>query len=242
MVVDKKRAGVFLEHTSWGGDKPGLVEGISDLIKEHSLDIFLGPEWLFMPPIEHDLMDQIQKENLVDRLAENTKSLDCLVIPGTIMWQDSEYVYNAAPVLYKGELLGNQYKSKDGGTCENAALRKCTKPMHTYSTPRVFDWKDCRFGIDICADMGRMYEFLDGRKLPFLDMYFLVSCGSSLALECTDLVFMSMVPAKPGGYALCSDGFAPHKNSRCLQKSLNGERYSGKEPKLVKGMYIYDLD
>lgn len=207
MMPVPRYAGLIEMNTEQGVAQDGLVAKIAKAIKLNNLDICVGPEWMLLPPRNSALPTAAEKDNVIDELIERTKTLDCLIIPGTIMWRGDSLFYNAAPVIYGGKLIGMQYKKRDGGDTYNAEKRGCKKPMYQQGGVNILSWKDRRLGIDICADFNNVGLKLTAQKEQLLDLYFLVSCGMALGQN-------SYVPLKPKGIAMCCDA----DNSSVMRK------------------------
>ena len=190
------------------------------------MDIFLGPEWLFLP--EERIYSKKEKEEIIDDIAEKTRDRDTLIIPGTIMWEDEEFFYNTSPLISKGRLIGETYKLGNGGSKDAAITdRGCKKKWHMdkflgnspYQEVNfrkehkgLFEWKGYRLGMEICCDKGYI---LDIRE-PHVDLYFLVSCGRGLEDG------IGYLPIELGGYGLCSDGFKKSSKQR-VKRMKEGE-------------------
>lgn len=201
MLEEKLKAGIIVRDTNHGFPQDSLVSEITHLIKDHNLDILLGPEWLFVP--KERLYTKEEKENLIGSLIESSKGTDILIIPGSIMWHDEKFCYNAAPVISNGKLLGEYHKRQNGGTTDRAEERSCKKPRFEGKEFGIYPWNGLSIGIEICADKGELKRHLMKEKTePLLDLYFLVSCGCSLSKY-------DLPPVKESGYALCAEGSGP---------------------------------
>lgn len=214
MLEKKLKAGVLLENTEFGVPQEGIVSDVINYVNKYNLDIFLGPEWLFVP--KQRLYSESEKENMVNELLSGTKERSTLIIPGTIMWEDEKYYYNSAPVISGGELLGEYYKILSGGTHGRAHARHCEKTWYGGKGPGLYTWRDYAIGVEICADHGLLKEKLDKNEDPLLDLYFLSSCG---ALLCS-----SWTPVKPLGYGLCSDGWK-HASEVLQRKDFQDDNF-----------------
>jgi len=200
MLEKKLKAGIMTGYKTFEKTPQGkLVSDISDYIHEYDLDILLGPEWLFMP--EKRLYTKEEKKEILEEIAEKTKTRDTLIIPGTILWEDDKFFYNTAPIISEGKLKGEQHKWSDGGSRMKAFFRNCSKPKYKcFDKPRdVFKWRDYRLGIEICADMGCLIKYLEESELPFLDLYFVVSDGVLITK------YENEIPIRLNGYALNSN-------------------------------------
>lgn len=233
MLEEKLKAGIIVRETNHGFPQDNLVSDITHLIKDHSLDILLGPEWLFVP--ENRLYKKEEKENLLGNLVESSKGTGTLIIPGSIMWYDEQFCYNVAPVISNGKLLGEYHKRLDGGTIDMARDRKCKKPWFEGKEFGIYQWNGLSIGIEICADKGELQAHLTKEKLDeSLDLYFLVSCGSNLSEY-------YLPPVKESRYALCAEGNAP--TSEVFQKIKYQTRTSKlKAEETIKGFLdVYHL-
>lgn len=219
MLEEKLIAGILLKDTNDGVKQDNLVKKIAHYVKDYNLDIFLGPEWLFVP--KERLYSSLEKDELVKNLTGTTRDSDALVIPGSIIWYDNKHCYNATPIISKGELLGTYHKRADGGTTQIAEDRYCKKKLSKGKEFGVYNWRGYSLGVEICADQGDLYDWIKKKKLPLLDFYFLLSCGA--LLDRTD------IPVKEGGYGLYSDGF--DKESQVVKRSISAYQFSFEEIK-----------
>ncbi len=232
MLEEKLKAGILTYPTIWGKTQQGrLVSDIADYVHEYELDILLGPEWLFMP--ETRLYSKKEKEDIIQGLAEKTKTRDTLIIPGSIMWEDDKFFYNTAPIISKGKLIGEQHKWTDGGSKMKACFRNCSKPKYKdFDNPRdIFKWRKYRIGVEICADMGGLQNHLETLGLPFLDLYFLVSDGVLITGYKQD------IPLRLNGYGLNSDG----EGLAIVLKKEKGRFDMPDHKKELKDLKIYEL-
>lgn len=198
MLEEKLNVGILANDTSDGCAQKGLVQEIVNCVHKYDLDIFLGPEWLLLPKENRGLYSEQEKEEIIGQLAEKAKDRSTLIVPGTIMWYDDDFFYNTTPLISKGKLLGEHHKHEDGGDVIQAHEKKCDKKMYQQWEKGLFRWKDYAVGIEICADAGKLKRFLNDNKLPFPDLYFLVSCGVAFS--------SNNVPIKYRGYGFYSDG------------------------------------
>lgn len=193
---EKLKVGIFIAYTP-REEQEGLASKITDCINKNSLDVFLGPEWLFVP--HNRLYSRQEKEEIITKISEATKEKDTLIIPGSIMWYDKVSFYNTAPVISGGKLLGEYNKRLDGGTTELAAQRNWIfGSAELGNKDGIYQWRKYRVGVEICADHGLLKKSLVEQKQPMLDLYLLSSCGI--------LIYASTLPIRDGGYGLCSDG------------------------------------
>lgn len=234
MLEKKLKAGIIVRDTNHGFPQENLVPEMTHLIRDPNLDILLGPEWLFVP--KDRLYTKEEKENLIETLVESSKGTNTLIIPGSIMWHDENFCYNAAPVISNGNLLGEYHKRLDGGTADMARDRKCKKPRFEGKEFGIYLWNGLSIGIEICADKGELQVHLTKKKLDdSLDLYFLASCGCNLSKY-------YLPPVKESGYALCAEGNGPF--SEVFQKIRHQTCTSRLEAKeTIKGFLdVYDLD
>lgn len=230
MLEKTLRAGIIVENTSAGVPQGGLVNKITDYINYYKLDILLGPEWLFLP--DKRLYTKAEKERTIGRIAENTKDRDTLIIPGSILWEDGDLFYNTAPLISKGQLIGEYHKFYDGGDAGKAKDKGCVKKKHAERVKEIFSWKGYRIGLEICADSGLLNEHMGKSNDPLLDLYFLVSCGLTLHE-------LSRLPVDIGGYGLCADGSGPE--CMVFKKKENQNNKAVKSRKVSKQFHIYRL-
>ncbi len=198
MLKEKLKAGIIARNT--GSDylsQEGLLEEIIESIKEHELDIFLGPEWLFLH--KDRLYTKEEKEIITSGLADTSKERNTLIIPGSIMWFDENIFYNTSPIIAEGRVLGEYHKHLDCGSSLRAHRRGYGDKE--YFRGHGFErhkWRSLNISVEICADRGELARFLKTRPdEPLLDLYFLVSCGPYLPRD---------IPVKNLGYGLCSNG------------------------------------
>jgi len=238
MLEKKLRAGIVVKKTYADETyQKNLVDNIVNIIFKYDLDIFLGPEWLFLP--KDRLYSKSEKEDIIDELADKTKSRDTLIIPGSMMWYDDKFFYNTAPVISGGKLIKESHKHSDGGSADLADKRDCFKQMYMKPNSCLFNWRGNKSGVEICSDLGHLNEVLkrsNPSSIPeyFLDLYFFVSCGKSLS--------PSEMPVKRFRYALISDGNVPC--AKVLQKeasSLFGVIQPKEEAGRIKIYELYGL-
>lgn len=205
MLEKKLTAGVLVQGSEKHIDKDVLINKIVSFVNVYELDIFLGPEWLFLPKkSEKRLYSESEKDEILGEIAEKTKDTESLIIPGSIMWEDKKFYYNAAPLISEGMIIGEAYKDGDGGT--SGIARKSGKKQFRPWTPKteedlldrtkdgIFKWREYDVGVEICCDHGHIRKL----KVYDLDLYFLVSCGQD--------IMKGSLPIRQGGYALCSEG------------------------------------
>jgi len=196
MLEEKLNVGILLKDTSSEVVQNSLVKDIAHYVNDYKLDVFLGPEWIFMPPKR--VYTASEKNKIIQKLSQKINNKNALIIPGSIMWEDEKLFYNTSPLISKGGLIGEYHKHQDGGDVLHASFRNCRKKMYSRISHKVFKWKGYRVGVEICADQGELGGFLEDTDKPLLDLYFLVSCGAYLST--------GWAPLKNGGYGLNSDG------------------------------------
>lgn len=174
-----------------------LVEMIGEYISKHNLDIFMGPEWLFVP--KNRLYQREEKDDLVSKLVKTTEGRNMLSVPGTMMLEDERYCYNTAPVIADGKLLDEYKKRTDGGSISLAEEKGCKKKYRRGENDGLHPWRGYKIGIEICADHGHLKDSLDREGRPYPDLYMLTSCGLTIGSYSS--------PVRIGGYALNSDGY-----------------------------------
>jgi len=200
MIEEKIKAGIWVEYTNDGVKQDGLVDDLTYFIKEYELDVFLGPEWLFMP--KDSLYTEQGKKKLVDELISKTKNTKALILPGSILWEDDNFFYNSIPVIHQGKMIGEYFKRIDGGTEEAAKERHSKRKRYAgKKNYGLYNWSGYDMGVEICADHGILYTFLGYESKPFLDLYFVAACGIA--------VYDSASPLKNKGYCLFADGKLP---------------------------------
>jgi len=199
MLEEKLTAGVMTYCSFIGVEQDNLVDDIISYVHEYKLDILLGPEWFFMP--KKRLYSKEEKDDIIDELADETKDRNTLVIPGSIMWEDEGFFYNTAYIISGGKIIGEQHKWEDGGSRNKAYDRGCKKPKYSdFGGPSIFCWNGYSLGVEICADMGKLFNWLRCSNKPLLDLYFLASDGVLISQHKSD------IPIKDQGYGLNSDG------------------------------------
>lgn len=262
MLEKKLKAGILTKGSQGGIEKEVLIENIVGHIDKYKLNIFLGPEWLFLP--KDRFYSESEKDDIIMSLAQKTSSVDTLIIPGSIMWEDKDSYYNAAPIIHGGILIGEAYKDCDGGTENRAKERFCKKrryrprdyknadEMFDRTRDGVFKWEGYDIGVEICCDQGHIKT---GLKTSNLDFYFLVSCGLG--------IIEGFLPIRKEGYALCSEGNGRYtqvfwknkkgglkhlepknKTKNTPPKSFSLTRYLtviGKNPTDESGLNLYEL-
>ncbi len=174
-----------------------LVEMIGEYISKHNLDVFMGPEWLFVP--KKRLYQAEEKDDLVSKLVKTTEGRNILSVPGTMMWEDERYCYNSAPIIVDGKLLDEYKKRTDGGSISIAKEKNCEKTYCRGIKYGLYSWRNYKIGVEICADHGHLKDHLDKEKISYPDLYMLTSCGMTLGSYSTAV--------KMNGYALNSDGY-----------------------------------
>lgn len=209
------KAGVLLEKTSQGTSQDGLVRSICDIVNSNDLDIFIGPEWLFLP--KDRFYTKKEKDLIIEELIEGIDNPDALIIPGTIMWEDEQYFYNAAPAISGKRILMQQHKYYSGGSDGKAYFHNCSKLRFKREEIKTKKWSGLSFGIDICMDRGLLYHSLKNPGKNLLDLYFLVSCAAPPKWE--------PLPLKQGRYFLHAEGVDGSSNcekadSKCLFGSI----------------------
>ncbi|MBM3199305.1 hypothetical protein FJZ53_00085 [Candidatus Woesearchaeota archaeon] len=209
-----------------------IIDLIGKHISKHNLDIFLGPEWLFLP--EKGLYTKKEKDDLVSKLVNTTKDRDTFSVPGTIMWHDNSFFYNSAPIITNGTLLDEYFKRTDGGSINLADERACPVKKYRKGQKRgVYKWRGYTIGVEICADHGHLKEEITNEKLPPLDIYLLSSCGMTLGSYST--------PLDKNGYALYSDGYYKASGAAKSTSYQDGEIIDLTEAVEDKNLLIYEL-
>lgn len=230
--TESLKAGLLAVNTNDYFKQDGIVETIGEYISKHELDVFMGPEWLFVP--KNRLYKKEEKDYIVSRLVKTTEGKDVFVVPGTMMWEDENYCYNTAPIIADGKLLDEYKKRTDGGSIALAKDKKCKKRYRRGTEYGYYSWRDYKIGVEICADNGDLKDFLDEKNGPYPDLYMLTSCGMTLGSYSS--------PIRMGGYALNSDGY--YKVSGVSKREKIGNKDSiidiqpvGKDKKLE----LYEL-
>lgn len=197
-MSDELITGILADETWKGSKQEGLKEKIASMIEEYELDIFLGPEYLFMP--EQRIYTRSEKEEICQYFADKSKETGCLIIPGTIMWQYEDHFYNTTPIIYNGNVV-EKHKSIDAGDSDLAKERGCQKALFTDNTQNIVEWNGLKIGLEICREAGKLPESAK------LDIYVLVAAGLSLDGYLYDYRNYGFeLPVKEGKYALNSNG------------------------------------
>lgn len=245
MLEEKLRTGILKQRTPRGAIQSDMVKDIVGYVNKYDLKIFLGPEWLLLP--RYRLYSKGEKEEIICKLADETKDTGALILPGTIMWEDDKFYYNTAPIISGGKVLGEVHKYTNGYSSDRAEIRDCKKepfitkgkkkprrkPIKRIKEENIFQWNDYKIGMEICSDEGDIYRA--GERS--LDLYFLISNG-------VYAIDKEKLPIKYGGYALNSDG--QRVNSIVVQKEKEGiftcfNEINSNPLKSTKEIGIYDL-
>lgn len=214
MLEERLKAGILVRNTRSLRDylpSKSIAREIKDYINKYSLDIFLGPEFIFS--LENRLYNKQEKNSLLKELAGLTKNKGTLIMPGSIMWEDEDYFYNTAPLIFNGRAREYHKHRKDDYSIGFAKAKNCkTKQYYSGKSGAVYPWRGYTIGIEICVDKlyRRLDKFLIKKDMPLLDLYFLVSCGVKIS-------HADQIPIKNLGYGLCSDGEKP--TSEVLQRN-----------------------
>jgi len=216
MLEEKLNVGTLVNKTTRKSRQKGAIENIFRLILENHIDVFLGPEWLFMN--HKKIYSQKQKDRIINIFAKRSQGLKSIIIPGTIMWQDDTFLYNTAPLISNGELIGEYHKQTDGGTVYEAKIRNCDKSRYKNKNTEggLFFWNGFRIGIEICSDHSNsiLKEFLKTKNERNTDLHLVSSCGMNLCAgnltTCDD------------GYGFISDGVGVEANA--MQREYDIEK------------------
>ena len=101
-------------------------------------DIFLAPEWLFVPP--GGFHTAAEMEAIVAALVDISKSTPALMVPGTIAWVDDNGAYhNTALALEGGKILKRYDKRNDGD--DEAFAKEHGATYARGQTDSLFQWK-----------------------------------------------------------------------------------------------------
>lgn len=201
-----------------------IIQTLAEQAKSQELDILLCPEWLFL---HKEIFTKEEKESLVREIAQLTSSIDCLIIPGTIVWQENGKVRNSAPVLYKGKVIKEYVKHRDGGDRDIAKSIKLEAEFGT-EIGTNFKWEGLNIGLEICADHGCIS---DNPKIKNLDLQVIISCGMSLHMD-------DLRKLRKGGYGILCDGCGPRSD---VIKTIKSNRMWDRDYKQEKPTNQFEL-
>jgi len=235
MLEKKLKVGMMCKRTGLGVRQDDLVDKMAKQIDKYELDIFLAAEWIFMH--KDKIYTKQEKEDTIGDLCFKTRDTHTLIIPGSIMWFDDDFSYNAAPIISNGKILGEDYKKTDAGSTFHTEERGCKKPYYdarSKEKKKLFEWETYRFGVDICADIGNVKDLINKNE-DLLDFYFLISCGLTLSR-------FDVRPIKYKRYALCCNGAMSNRNKvlqreddqrKTLSRDIDAKEFKSKtiEPK-----------
>lgn len=189
----------------FGFRQENLVDLMIRLINEYNVDLFLAPEWVFLPG--NRIYRREEKERIVEDIARRTSQRRTLVFPGTFMWEDRKKVRNSTPVISEGRVIKEYCKHLDGGTRDIAEHYNLEARLGK-ERGTSFKWNGLDVGLEICADHG---ELKINGKIPELDLQVVLACGMSL--------YEWNLKLKEGGHAVLCDGSKPCSKVR---KKENG--------------------
>ncbi len=102
---------------------PVSVDALADHILETNADLFVAPEYFLQDLSPAGIYDgyvelapirKSRRDDFVESLCEETKDLDTLIIPGTIMWYTPERsCYNSTTVIHKGKVIMERFKENE---------------------------------------------------------------------------------------------------------------------------------
>lgn len=118
-----------------------------DILHDESPDILAFPEYYFVGPEDDTVLAScFRRDSIIDRLAEISSDLGCILVGGTVVERVNGGFRNRSYILDSGEIIGFYDKihplDREG--------RGLIKPGMEY---RVFDVRGMRLGILICADV-----------------------------------------------------------------------------------------
>ncbi|MBI4448168.1 hypothetical protein HY643_04250 [Candidatus Woesearchaeota archaeon] len=201
----------------FGCQQEGLVDTIANSINDHSLDIFLAPEWLFLP--KNRIYSTQEKEGLTSELAEKTSKTNSLILPGTFMWEINGKVVNSTPIITHGRLIREYTKRFDGGTEDIARQYGFRKVQYGKKYGTAFRWNNLNIGIEICLDHASGCLTINP-SINDLDLQIVLSCGMSL---CNN----QLTKLKTEGYGILCDGFFPES---AVKKKMTKDVYTQQAP------------
>jgi len=140
-------------------------------------DVVVAPEWFFVPA--HGVaMSVVEKDALVQRLAQLTVGSDRLLVPGTLPWADDDGGYhNTAFAFSNGEVVHSVDKRGDGDDVDIAK----SAGLHHVSDDggSTFAWRGVTVGLEVCRDHGdaRLRWELLGTNRDVVDLQVVVSSG-----------------------------------------------------------------
>lgn len=155
----------------------GTIQVLSDIIKQHSPDVLIGAEFLFVAPMKKGwdwdkketiytsrIFNEQEKISLDTELSKLTEHNDTLLIPGTIVWAEKNQYRNSCPVFNQGKKIKEIYKeftnssdsnhTPDGVLRDNFSTLMLTSPINhsTYIGRHSFPFKEKNYLIEICDD------------------------------------------------------------------------------------------
>ncbi|MBI4142112.1 hypothetical protein HY484_04255, partial [Candidatus Woesearchaeota archaeon] len=156
---------------------------LSTVAKSDYYSMIIAPEYSFSRG--RNPFNEKEKDKIVERIAEATKSRNALVVPGTIVWHKWDLLYNTAYAIADGEVLCEYHKQRITVEEDLLAHRNNAR-FYSGKAPGVFEWNGLHVGIEICADAG----LLD-KSMKYCDLQILVSCGMSWTEPCAKYVLVN---------------------------------------------------
>lgn len=141
---------------------PVSVDALAEHIFETAADLFVAPEYFVQDispfqnksgDVELAPIEKSRKDEFVESLAEKTKDFDTLIIPGSIIWHaPRQPCKNSAPVIYKGEVIGERYKEHEAETDKDIASL-VGKKYFGKKSDASFEHDGVAYRLDICLDV-----------------------------------------------------------------------------------------
>lgn len=232
--------GVLEADTLGGVDQTDLVKKIGEHIDKHQLNIFVGPEFLFERESPYT---ENEKNQIIQSLIEYSKGKNVLIVPGTIMWEGEDKIYNTAPVIANGKLLGEY--NKQTAPHETRKGRALGLGGQYEGFPSMYKWNNMNVGVEICSDAAednlQLKSYLDKHQMEYPDLYILPACGYVLSgFEPKQMIFdiISHPPIKEGGYGINSDGY--YNLGTVTQRQ--GGKYQGSMGKKHDDLKVFQID
>lgn len=234
-MVELKLGGLGIKTSAHGCEQRGLVELVEFCIKEFGLDILAGPEWMFLP--EKKVYNKEEKNNIIKKISQKTKGTNCLILSGTIVWQEDGLVSNTTPIIADGELIEEYSKWSDGGTDYIASCLQLKAKEHN-KKGTCFKWRELGIGLEICSDHA-FGSIKKNDAVERLDLQVILACGGILVNNHLKL--------KKGSYSFKCDGC--YNDQPLLKKREEGvymlidpaETTLINQPYACK-LYIYNLN
>lgn len=132
-------------------DADTYFSNVEEILKDSGADILIGPELAVSTAKDSIKREQLDKrvKNLASKLGENH-----LVIPGTGIVVDytSNKMTNSAPIIFKDIFF--YLNKRTSHEEDNIAKSKGLEYIRGGSNEGVFNFKNLKFGLEICRDHG----------------------------------------------------------------------------------------